>query len=65
MDDKTLSHSYSGDPTNIIKMPLEIEAEETKKDKMIINLNLNKCHAITFNFSKKNTPPTNLTLMVI
>ena len=60
MDDKTLSHSYSGDPTNVIKRALEIETEETKKDKMIINLN--KCHAITFNFSKKNTPPTNLSI---
>ena len=60
VDDKTLSHSYSGDPTNVIKRALEIEAEETKKDKMIINLN--KCHAITFNFSKKNTPPTNLSI---
>ena len=60
MDDKTLSYSYSGDPTNILKRALEMEAEEAIKDKMIINLD--KCHAITFNFSKKNTAPSNLSI---
>ena len=33
MDDKTLSYSYSGDPTNILKRALEREAEEAIKDK--------------------------------
>ena len=49
VDDKTLSYSYSGDPTEILQNALDIESEETRNDKMIINGT--KCHAITFNFS--------------
>ena len=60
MDDKTLSYSYKGDPTEVLQKALDMEEEGTKKDKMIINAS--KCHAITFNFSKKNKPPQNLTL---
>ena len=60
VDDKTLSYSYSGDPTEILQNALDIESEETRKDKMIINGT--KCHAITFNFSQKNKLPQNLNL---
>ena len=60
VDDKTLALSYSGDSNNIFQEALDIEVEETNKDKMIINEN--KCHKITFNFSKYNTPPLNLKL---
>ena len=59
MDDKTLSHSYKGDPTNVIQSALDIESEFASKNKMKINSS--KCHAITFNFSSKNSEPTNLT----
>ena len=60
VDDKTLAYSYSGDPTNVLQKALDIEAHETRKDKMVINAN--KCHAITFNFSEKNILPLNLNL---
>ena len=60
VDDKTLVHSYSGDPTKILQEALNIELEETRRDKMIINEN--KCNVITFNFSHFNTAPQNLTL---
>ena len=60
VDDKTIALSYSGDATSKLQEVLDIEERETLKDKMIINGS--KCHSITFNFSKKNTPPTNLTL---
>ena len=50
MDDKTLVHSYSGDPTKTLQEALNIELEETIKDKMIINE------------SKNNTGPQNLKL---
>ena len=60
VDDKTIAYSYSGDPTNALQKALEIEAEVTNKDKMKINAS--KCHAITFNFAKKNVLPHNLTL---
>ena len=60
MDDKTLVHSYSGDPTKTLQEALNIELEETIKDKMIINES--KCHAFTINFSKNNTGPQNLKL---
>ena len=60
VDDKTISYSYSGDPTDVLQNALDIEAEETRKDKMIINGA--KCHAITFNFSQKNKIPRNLNL---
>ena len=39
---------------------MDIESEETRKDKMIINGT--ECHAITFNFSQKNKLPQNLNL---
>merc|ERR1711989_98671 len=39
---------------------LDIEAAETKENKMV--LNEAKCSAITFNFSKKNIVPENLQL---
>ena len=60
VDDKTIALSYSGDATSILQEVLNIEEKETLCDKMIINGS--KCHSITFNFSKKNTPPSNLTL---
>ena len=60
VDDKTLVHSYSGDPTKTLQEALNIELEETIKDKMIINES--KCHAFTINFSKNNTGPQNLKL---
>ena len=60
VDDKTLVHSYSVDPTKILQEALNIELEETRRDKMIINEN--KCNVITFNFSHFNTAPQNLTL---
>ena len=50
VDDKTLVYSYSGNPTETLQQALDIEMEETIKDKMIINGN--KCHSLTFNFSK-------------
>ena len=58
VDDKTLALSYSGDPTKILQEVLDIEFNETIKDKMIINES--KCHLMNFNFSKKNHPPQNL-----
>ena len=60
VDDKTLVHSYSGDPTKTLQEALNIELEGTIKDKMIINES--KCHAFTINFSKNNTSPQNLKL---
>ena len=60
MDDKTLAHSYSGDPTEILQKALDIELEVTKNNKMIINES--KCNVITFNFSNNNTVPQNLKL---
>ena len=60
VDDKTLAHSYSGDPSQFLQKVLNIEAEETKKDKMIINEL--KCNVITFNFSESNKKPEGLTL---
>ena len=60
VDDKTLSYSYSGDPTEVLQTALSIEESETVKDKMLINAN--KCSVITWNFSKRNSPPENLIL---
>ena len=60
VDDKTLVLSYSGSPTKILQKALEIELEETTKDKMIINES--KCHSFTINFSKFNSGPSNLKL---
>ena len=60
VDDKTLAHSYSGDPTCILQKALDVETAETIKDKMIINEA--KCNVITFNFSDRNIPPQTLTL---
>ena len=60
VDDKTLAHSYSGDPTCILQKALDVETAETIKDKMIINEA--KCNVITFNFSDGNIPPQTLTL---
>ena len=37
VDDKTISYSYSGDPTEILQTALNVEAKETHKDKMLIN----------------------------
>ena len=53
VDNKTIAHSYSGDPSNILKQALDIETVETVKDKMIINEL--KCNIINFNFSGKNS----------
>ena len=60
VDDKTIAHSYSGNPSNILQQALDIETIETVKDKMIINEL--KCNIINFNFSGKNITPQNLTL---
>ena len=60
VDDKTLIHSYSGNSTQFLQNVLNIENEETIKDKMIINEA--KCNIINFNFSGKNSPPQNLQL---
>ena len=60
VDDKTLVYSYSGDPSQFLQEVLNIEAAETNKDKMIINEL--KCSVITFNFSKSNKKPKDLTL---
>ena len=60
VDDKTLAHSYSGDPTETLQIALNSEVEKTKKDRMIIDKG--KCDVITFNFSKYNTAPLNLKL---
>ena len=51
VDDKTLVHSYSGDPTPFLQTALDIETSETIKDKMVINES--KCKVIAFNFSEK------------
>ena len=60
VDDKTLIHSYSGDPTPFLQNVLNMENSETIKDKMKINES--KCNIINFNFSSKNSPPLNLEL---
>ena len=60
VDDKTLIHSYSGDPTPFLQNVLNMENTETAKDKMTINES--KCNVINFNFSSKNSPPQNLEL---
>ena len=60
VDDKTLAHSYSGDPTSFLQNVLNIETLETSKDKMTINES--KCHVITFNHSSNNIAPQKLTL---
>ena len=60
VDDKTLVHTFSGDPTQFLQEVLDIEATETEKDKMVINES--KCNIITFNFSKRNIEPKELVL---
>ena len=60
VDDKTLAHSYSGDPSEFLQEVLNIEVSETEKDKMVINEA--KCNIITFNFSRRNCGPQNLLL---
>ena len=60
VDDKTITLSYSGDPTEVLQTALDVEARETHKDRMLINSN--KCHVITFNKSQKNIEPKNLIL---
>ena len=60
VDDKTLSYSYTGDPTDLLQNALNIEATETDKDQMIINGK--KCNVITFNFSSNNSPQQDLYL---
>ena len=60
VDDKTLVHSYSGDPSPFLQNVINIENTETTKDKMLINEG--KCNIINFNFSCKNSPPQKLLL---
>ena len=60
VDDKTLVHSYLGDPTAFLQEVLDMEAAETMNDKMVINGD--KCNIITFNSSKHNPEPQNLSL---
>ena len=55
VDDKTLSHTYSENPSEFLQMVLNLEAAGTKKNKMVINED--KCNIITFNFSSNNTEP--------
>ena len=61
VDDKTLAYSYSGDPTEFLQQVLDVEATETNRDKMVINVA--KCNVITFNFSEtKNVCPQELSI---
>ena len=60
VDDKTLAHTFSEDPSDFLQMVLNLEAAGTKKNKMVINED--KCNIITFNFSSNNTEPKNLLL---
>ena len=60
VDDKTLAHTYSEDPSEFLQMVLNLEATGTASNKMVINEA--KCNMITFNFSSRNTTPTNLQL---
>ena len=60
VDDKTLAHTYSEDPSEFLQMVLNFKATETAKNKMVINES--KCNIITFTFSSKNTDPNNLLL---
>ena len=60
VDDKTLAHTYAGDPSEFLQSVLNLEAEGTTRNKMVINEA--KCNMITFNFSSKNTAPNNLQL---
>ena len=60
VDDKTLVHSYLGDPTAFLQEVLDMEAAETMNDKMVINGD--KCNIITYNSSKHNPEPQNLSL---
>ena len=60
VDDKTLSYTYRGNPTEVLQKALYIEEKETDKDQMIINGD--KCNVITFNFSSNNSPPQDLYL---
>merc|ERR1712055_1233532 len=52
--------SFKDDCTPSLQRVLDIEATETKANKMV--LNESKCSAITFNFSAKNSVPKNLLL---
>ena len=60
VDDKTLAHSFSEDPSEFLQMVLNLEATGTTKNKMVINED--KCNLITFNFSTSNIEPKNLRL---
>ena len=60
VDDKTLAHTYSEDPSEFLQMVLNLEASGTASNKMVINEA--KCNMITFNFSSRNTTPKNLQL---
>ena len=60
VDDKTLAHSFSEDPSEFLQMVLNLEATGTTKNKMVINED--KCILITFNFSTSNIEPKNLRL---
>jgi len=60
VDDKTLAHTYSEDPSEFLQMVLNLEAAGTASNKMVINEA--KCNMITFNFSSRNTAPKNLQL---
>ena len=60
VDDKTLVHSYSGDPSPFLQNVINTENTETIKDKMIINES--KCNIIDFNFSCNNITPQKLIL---
>ena len=60
VDDKTITYTHSGDPSELLQKALDMEVEETEKDKMIINSK--KCNSITFNFSKNNSAPKDLQL---
>ena len=60
VDDKTLAHTYADDPSEFLQMVLNLEAEGTTRNKMVINEA--KCNMISFNFSSRNTAPNNLQL---
>ena len=60
VDDKTLAHSYYGDATAFLQTVIDLESSKAADDKMVINES--KCNTITFNSSRKNTEPQNLSL---
>ena len=59
VDDETLAHTFSEDPSDFLQMVLNLKAAGTK-NKMVVNDD--KCNIIIFNFSSSNTVPKDLLL---